>query len=173
MQHQLRALLPLTPTIKLNNIYQIPVCVCRTRRMLRCWMGCNGPREIEPRFIKLQTGTKQTHKPNCRRPHPPESSGTPHASVAPGPAACQLRANVPRTARSGSSLRPAYSYTQRSRLYGAPRLIRSRKEGRDLLKLGESEPLASHLRSKGGVRALRTHTRAPRHAALKAGADAV
>mmetsp|Transcript_35002 Transcript_35002/g.88806 ORF Transcript_35002/g.88806 Transcript_35002/m.88806 type:complete len:230 (+) Transcript_35002:223-912(+) len=48
-------------------------------------------------------------------------------------------------ARSGSSLRPAYSYTQRSRLYGAPRLIRSRKEGRDLLKLGEGEPLASHL----------------------------
>ena len=104
--------------------------------------------------------------------NPPESSGTPHASVAPGPAACQLRANVPRTARSGSSLRPAYSYTQRSRLYGAPRLIRSRKEGRDLLKLGEGEPLASHL-PQGGVRALSTPTRAPRHAALKAGADAV
>ena len=58
-------------------------------------------------------------------------------------------------ARSGSSLRPAYSYTQRSRLYGIPRLIRSRKEGRDLLKLGEGEPLASHL-PQGGVRALST-----------------
>ena len=86
--------------------------------------------------------------------------------------ACQLRANVPRMARSGSSLCPAYSYTQRSRLYGIPRLIRSRKEGRDLLKLGEGEPLASHL-PQGGVRALSTPTRAPRHAALKAGADAV
>ena len=130
----------------------------------------HGPREIEPRFIKYKR-VEHTN-PNVGR--------TPHMSVCRRkcPVAvrlsctCQLRANVPRMARSGSSLRPAYSYTQRSRLYGIPRLIRSRKEGRDLLKLGEGEPLASHL-PQGGVRALRTHTRAPRHAALKAGADAV
>ena len=57
------------------------------------------------------------------------------------------------------------------------RFIRSRNEGRrDLLELGEGEPLASHLR-RAGARAQHAqharHTREPRHGALKAAANAV